>query len=310
MSKISEALDLIHSSRSRVNSSYPGNDEIADANVVAELVSPTDEQNSSVAGSRILRINLEDLRDAGLIGSEYDQQLLADQYRDIKRPLIAHAFGKRATRIEHGNIIVVTSSIAGEGKTFTTINLALSMTKERDYTTLLVDADTAKPQISELLCAENDFGLLDVLENPDLDVHSAICPTDVKGLSVLPAGKPRPNATELLSSDAMDHVVDQLGRASSRQLILLDAPPLLQTSEAKALSGLAGQIVLVVRAEHTPRGDVGTALSLLNEDQAVNLLLNQARYTSSKYQYGYGYHAPEDKEEPESKEIHKSEIFE
>lgn len=305
MSKISEALDLIQGSRSPATSSHSGNDEMVDANVVAEIVNRTNEQDCSVVDGRHLHINLENLRDAGLVGPEYHQQLLAGQYRDIKRPLIAHAFGKRATQIEQGNIIVVTSSIAGEGKTFTSVNLALNMAQERDYTTLLVDADTAKPQISEILCAENDIGLLDVLENPDLDVRAAILPTDMKGLSVLPAGRPRANATELLSSDAMDHVVEQLGRASSRQLILMDAPPLLQTSEAKVLTRLAGQIVLVVRAEHTPREDVATALSLLDEDQAVNLLLNQARYTSSKYRYGYGYgyHASEDKER------HKSEIF-
>lgn len=312
MSKISEALDLIQSPRQSASPSDPDDVQTSEASVIAKLAGPANEQEPGFACNRTLHIDREALRDACLIAPEHDEQLLANQYRDIKRPLIAHAFGKRATQVDRGNLIMVTSSIAGEGKTFTSINLALSLARERDYTTLLVDADPVKPHISRIFGIENDIGLLDVLENPDLDVREAILPTDEKGLRILPAGKPRPSASELLSSEAMDDVVELLCRTTDHQIVVLDAPPLLQTSEAKVLSRIAGQIVLVVRAEHTPREDVNAALSILNEDQAVNLLLNQARFTSGKYQYGYGagFNSSAQKSEPEPKEEHKSEIFE
>jgi exopolysaccharide/PEP-CTERM locus tyrosine autokinase len=309
MSKISEALDLIQGPR---QSASPDNVDTAEANVIAKLASPANEQEPSFASNRTLHIDRAALRDAYLIPPEQDEQLIANQYRDIKRPLIAHAFGKRATQVERGNLIMVTSSIAGEGKTFTSINLAFSMARERDYTTLLVDADPVKPHISRIFGVENEIGLLDVLENPDLDVREAILPTDEKGLRILPAGKPRPSASELLSSEAMDDIVEMLCSTTDRQIVVLDAPPLLQTSEAKVLSRIAGQIVLVVRAEHTPREDVNAALSILNEDLAVNLLLNQGRFTSGKYQYGYGAgsHSSGQKSESEPNEEHRSEIFE
>ena len=312
MSKISEALDLIQPSRQPANQSDDGRDETAGNSIIAKLLIPIDDLDSSSANNRCLPIDWEALRNAYLIAPEEDEQLLASQYRDIKRPLIAHAFGRRATHVERGNLIMVTSSVAGEGKTFTSINLALSMARERDYSTLLVDADPAKPHISDILGASDEIGLLDVLDNPDIDLREAILPTDEKGLFVLPAGKPRPNATELLSSVAMDDIVEQLTGEAGRSLVVLDAPPLLQTSEAKVLSRIAGQIVLVVRAERTSREDVDAALSILNEDQAVNLLLNQARAARGKYQYGYGsgYRHPEQSTEPESKEDNRSEIFE
>jgi len=300
MSKIQEALSKIQGAKRSGSSRRSGDGDTSETTVIARLVDRSVEDDSFVTSDRILHLDQEALRDAGLIAPEYHVQLLANQYRDIKRPLIAHAFGRRATQIERGNLIMVTSSIAGEGKTFTSINLALSMAQERDYSVLLVDADVAKPHISEMFGAGNEIGLLDVIENPGLDIRAAILPTDEHGLAVLPAGKPRPNAAELLASDAMDVVVEQLSAKASRRLVVLDSPPILQTSEAKVLSRLAGQIVLVVRAEYTARDALQAALSTFHEDQAVNLLLNQARYVTETYQYGYGYgnHSAEHRDAP------------
>lgn len=312
MSKISDALDLIQGSRRPDGPAENGQDETVEAKVIAELINAADDHKLFFADNPILNVDMQALREAYLVPPECDEQLLSNQYRDIKRPLVAHAFGKRATQIERGNLIMVTSSIAGEGKTFTSVNLALSMAQERDYFTLLVDADAAKPQLSDTLGLLDEPGLLDVLEDPDVDLRSAVRPTDIDRLYVLPSGRPRNNATELLSSDAMDRIVELLQHLASRHLVVLDAPPLLQTSEAKVLARIAGQILLVVRAEHTPREDVDAALSILNEDQAVNLLLNQARYTSGKFQYGYGagYQPPGQKAKSEPEDETKSEIFE
>ncbi len=289
MSKIQEALGKLQGAKKSGmsdTSSLPGLD---DSLVVAQLVDRGVEQESYVVSDKCLHVDGEALRNAGLIAPEYHEQLLADQYRDIKRPLIAHAFGKRATKVERGNLIMVSSALAGEGKTFTSINLALSMAKERDHSVVLVDADVAKPHTSEMFGAQYEDGLLDALENPDTDIRSLILPTDVENLSVLPAGRPRKNATELLASDAMEDICDILGQLSTGQIVIFDSPPILQTSEAKELAGIAGQIVIVVRAEQTSKDAVMGALSSLNRDKAINLILNQVRVGSGDQQYGYGY---------------------
>jgi len=291
MSKIHEALNKIQGTQkswSKNAGSDPDPDS-ADTAVIARLVDHAIDDETVDSNNRILHLDQAALRDAGLIAPADHTEMLANQYRDIKRPLISHAFGKRATRVEHGNLIMVTSAVAGEGKTFTSINLALSMSQERDHSVLLVDADVAKPHISRMFGAENEPGLLDVLESGNLDLRSVILPTDVPGLSVLPAGKSRANASELLASDAMENVVAELSSSTTRRIVILDSPPLLQTSEAKVLARLSGQIAVVIRAEHTPRDVVESALASLNQEQAVNLILNQARFASNKYQFAYGY---------------------
>ncbi|MEM9172441.1 MAG: exopolysaccharide biosynthesis protein, partial [Pseudomonadota bacterium] len=133
------------------------------------------------------------------------------------------------------------------------------------------------------------LGLLDALEDPSLDPRSLILPTDLKGLSILPAGKPRMNATELLASSAMEKVTRLLGTLTDGQIVLFDSPPILQTTEAKVLAELAGQVVVVVRAESTPQEAVKAALASIDEDKPVNLILNQARRGAGTKAYGYGY---------------------
>jgi exopolysaccharide/PEP-CTERM locus tyrosine autokinase len=237
-----------------------------------------------------LEIDWQALRDSGVLVPEDDEALIARQIRDIKRPLIAHAFGKRATLVPNGNLIMVTSALAGEGKTFISFNLARSMAEERDHTVLLVDADVAKPHTSKLLGLQNAVGLLDLLENPNERVESAIFDTDTRGLTVLPAGKPRAQSTELLASARMEKLTRQLMAADPDRIVLFDSPPLLQTSESKVLADFVGQIVFVVSAAQTPKAAVAEALMSLDEDKCVNLILNKSPSVSAVSRYGHsGY---------------------
>jgi len=289
MSKIQDALGKIQKGRPQPPGAVGKIPETEDSVIVAKLVDRGADVDAYSVSDKCLHVDDDALREAGLIAPEHHEQTLANQYRDIKRPLIAHAFGKRATKIENGNLIMVSSALAGEGKTFSSINLALSMALERDYSVLLVDADVAKPHTSEMFGAANEQGLLDVLENPSVPIMSMVLPTDLENLSILPAGKPRPNATELLASAAMDDVCETLAGLSEGQIVIFDSPPLLQTSEAKVLASIAGQVVIVVRAEETSQDAVAGALDSLDEGKAVNLVLNQVRSGFGEYNYGYGY---------------------
>lgn len=289
MSKIQKALGKMQKSGSLLSGKDNPANSLDDTTRLARVVDHGSNVTSYAVSDKRLHVDGEALRDAGLIAPQYHAELLANQYRDIKRPLIAHAFGKRATRIENGNLIMVTSALSGEGKTFTSINLALSMARERDYSVLLVDADVAKPHTSKMFGADEQPGLLDFLENPDVPIRSVILPTDIENLSILPAGQPRPHATELLASAAMDALCETLKALTAGQLVIFDSPPLLQTSEAKVLASMAGQVVLVVRAEGTAQEAVMGALALVDSDRAVNLVLNQARQGFGDHAYGYGY---------------------
>ena len=230
------------------------------------------------------------LRAAGILPPEPDASMLARQYRKIKRPLVAQAIGSGVPRAPKAYLIMIASAVAGEGKTFTAVNLALSLALEKDLKVLLVDADVGKPQLSHLLGLGHSPGLLDALRDVHLDVESLIRPTDFPTLSFLPAGTGSEEATELLSSGRMEQIAELLGRHDSRRIVVFDSPPLLQTTESTALTQVAGQIVVVVRAESTPQPLLLDALNALEGHPSVSLVLNQSTQSvaSSYYYYGYG----------------------
>jgi exopolysaccharide/PEP-CTERM locus tyrosine autokinase len=195
-------------------------------------------------------------------------------------------------KIAHGNLIMITSALAGEGKSFTAVNLALSIANELDHTVMLVDADVARPSVARMLGlppASDSPGLLDVLEN-HVEMSGALLRTSIDKLSVLPAGTRHERATELLASASMSRLIEEMARRYPDRIIIFDSPPLLQTTEARALATHVGQVVLVVRAEHTPQVAVQEALTAIEACPVRLLLLNRASAAAgSSYGYGYGY---------------------
>ena len=245
--------------------------------------------------NKMVRIDQVALRLAGLAPPEHQHRQIADQYRHVKRPLIGAATGRGVPKVDRGQLIMMASAMSGEGKTFTSINLALSMALEKDVHVLLVDADVAKPHISRILGVERELGLMDVLRDPALNIESVILPTDVSNLSVLPAGQRSETATELLASQRMEETVKYLASSDASRIVLIDSPPLLLTSESRALAQCVGQVVIVVRADITPQQAVLDAINKVGENKSISLVLNQAKVTTSTY-YGYGdaSHVPVD----------------
>lgn len=242
--------------------------------------------------SRILHIDRLALQAAAILPPPSQERLLADQYRQIKRPLIAGAFGRGGQALPDGRLLMVASALPGEGKTFTTINLALSIAAEKDISVLLVDADVAKPNVSTTFGLAREAGLLDVLRDEKLDVESVIIDTDVPRFSILPAGKHSETATELLSSVRMQQLMRQLEAGDPDRIVLFDSPPLLLTSESRAIASVVGQIVMVVRAGATSQQAVLDALDTLGEGKQIGLVLNHCdeQTTAGYYDY-YGHSA-------------------
>jgi protein-tyrosine kinase len=241
------------------------------------------------APARHVPIDLAALHAAGMLPPAHQEQEFAQQYRRIKRPLINSALGRGVAPLTHGNLLMITSAVPGEGKTFMTLNLALSLRLEEDVTVLLVDGDVVNPRISQILGMDKEPGLLDVIKDPSISLASTIVPTDVPGLDFLPAGHQDANATELLASARMHEVTSQLGAEKAARLVLFDSAPLLVTTESQALAHFAGQILVVVRADQTSQQVVFDALETLDEGKPVSLVLNQTlRHSHAGYYYQYG----------------------
>jgi len=238
-----------------------------------------------------IEINCDALRLAGLLPPEIQERQIADQFRQIKRPLIANATGRGGKMVPNGRLIMTASALPNEGKTFTSINLALSLALDKDLTLLLVDADVAKPHISRIFGVEKEPGLLDALKDHTIDVESLVIPTNIEGLSILPAGMRTGIATELLSSAHMQTTLTRLGEQSPNRIVLLDSPPLLLTSESRALAAVVGQVIIVVCAGTTPHQAVLDAVSHVPSDKSVGFILNQTNVrTSEGYYYGDGHY--------------------
>jgi protein-tyrosine kinase len=182
---------------------------------------------------------------------------------------------------------MMASALPGDGKTFTSINLALSMASERDVSVLLVDADIPKPHVSRIFGVEKEPGLIDALLDENIDVESLVLSTDVPGLDILPAGRSHEGAAELIASARMRHVVDRLQARHARRIVLFDSPPLLLSSESRSLVAVCAQVVMVVKSGQTPRQAVLNAISSIDESKPVSLVLNRGAATTDTY-YGYG----------------------
>jgi len=222
-----------------------------------------------------------------------DNSITTEEFRIVKRSLLLNAFSKGDSAIKNGNIVLVTSTQPNEGKTFCAVSLALSMAAERDLTVLLVDADVAKPDVLNTLGVKGGKGLIDVIENKDMDLSECLLKTNISNLTILPAGKKHKLTTELLASDRMGEIIDEIARRYHDRIIIIDSPPVLASSAASVLAMHVGQILYVIEAERTREEELNDAFKMIEKCKNINLLLNKARFTAGKKKfgsyYGYGY---------------------
>jgi protein-tyrosine kinase len=245
--------------------------------------------SQGMVAHRRIEVDLEALRARGEIPETSQERRFADYYREIKRPLIARALANDAP--QEARIILVTSALPADGKTFTALNLALSIARERDVSVLLLDGDAPKAHLSHSLGVEGEPGLLNALANSAVDVESMVLGTDIPGLEVLPAGKATEGvASELIGSARMAQIAVRLTALRPRRLVLMDSSPLLVSSEARALKQIPGQILMVARAGKTPRQALLDAIAQVDKSKLFGLVLNEAHESGGHGYYGYyGY---------------------
>lgn len=288
MNSIEKAIDRLLSKKSRLSDSpasiMHGHEHPAPAHSVHGVHNKSD---------TLLRFNMKALRELGYVTPVDAAKEMSEQFRLIKRPLIVNAFGKGAAPVEFGNLIMFTSSLPNEGKTFMALNTALSMVTEKNTTVLLVDADVVNPSLSRLLGVENNMGLTDLLQDNTCDPAEVFLRTDIPGLRFLPAGHLTEHSTELLASDRMREFTHELSTRYPDRVIIFDSSPLLITSQAAVLSHYMGQVVLVVEACKTPQSVVKESVNILESSELVSLVLNKTRNsTIGGYVYGGYYGTP------------------
>ncbi len=236
-------------------------------------------------------IDRRQLRASGVWPTPEMEQQLAGEYQRIKRPIVRNALGQASDTVPRGNLLAVTSSVDGEGKTFTAINLAVAISEEFDCEALLVDGDVVRRSASAILGVDDRLGLSDVLMDASLAPEDAILSTNIEGLSVLPAGQRHARSAELLSSQRQRDLMDHLASGHPNRVAIFDTPPMLMAAESVSIVDLVGQVALVVKAGGTQQSAVLRALEHMDTSKPVNLILNQTRAAQRGYYYGgyYGY---------------------
>jgi Mrp family chromosome partitioning ATPase len=240
----------------------------------------------------IVQLDYDKLREAGRLPSKEMAPQVEDEIRRIKWPLLKAIEGSEGVTPARNNLVLVTSALPGEGKTFTSLNLALSIVRDREMRVVLVDGDVAKPGLTPTLGLEGRPGLNDALEDTNRDISSVTYMTDVEGLYFVPAGTWNPHSPEFFAGSRMPQLMEALSQRVGRGVVIFDSPPLLATNEAQVATRFAGQVLIVVRADETEQRAVLDAIALVDKDVPVSAVLNRCKPSLlSRYygQYYYGY---------------------
>ncbi len=241
----------------------------------------------------VLTLDKESLDERGYLIDTGDRKSIKDEFRQIKRKLLNNAFGNAAKTLEHSNLVMVSSAKPNEGKTFVAINLALSIALEQDKTVLLVDADVLRPSVNRELGIQEFPGIIEYLLGNAEQVSDIIYNTDIDKLKLIPAGKPHHLSNELLASEKMVALANELANRYPDRIVIFDCPPLIGVTETLVLANLMGQALIVVEESKSTIADIKSATEHLNENLALGLVLNKAiRSHKDLYgYYGYGYGA-------------------
>jgi exopolysaccharide/PEP-CTERM locus tyrosine autokinase len=263
----------------------------APAPAAPSAIEPGAPQASPVPDLKQPRIEIDSRRlaRAGIFTPESTVNRTMEEFRLIKRIVVERADKARSEGAANANLVMVTSTREGEGKTFVALNLAFSLAADPDRSVMLIDGDPAKSSIAYLLGIEVEHGLTDLLQDGAVALEDVVLPTSVAGLSIVPSGHHHGLAAELFASERMGALLQTLGRVAPQAIVILDAPPVLATSEASALARHVEQAVLVIEADKTSRAAIGEALNLIAMCPHIGLVLNKARFRFGAVRFGAYY---------------------
>lgn len=216
--------------------------------------------------SRPVKLNPQTMAENRCVGYQHEAAEL-EYYRMLRTHILQQTGGS-------GNTIMVTSAVAGEGKTLTAINLAFSFAREFKQTALLVDCDLKNQQIHKILGYHSAKGIADYLVE-DASFQDIIVWPGVEKLTVISGGKPVKDSSEMLSSHGMRSMVEEMKGRYPERYVIFDTPPLLTSADALAFAPLVDYILVVVQAGTTSLQDVNKALKLLPGEKVLGLVMNR-----------------------------------
>ena len=261
-----------------------------------KIVSKENERINKKSPNDEFVIDLTRLEKNGHISLNGERKQINEEYREIKRKLLANAFGSLSKTLHNPNIIMVTSSRPSEGKTFTATNLAMSIASEQDKTVLLVDADVLRPNVLNTLGLERRKGLMEYLTGDVDNISDVLYPTNIDKLKIIPAGKSHHLSTELLASQKMHETVDEFANRYPDRIIIFDTPPLIGINESAILANFAGQAVVVVEEGKAKMGDIRMSVERLNPEMAIGFVVNKSVHNDTDGSGYYGYYYSERKD--------------
>ncbi|KPK36682.1 MAG: hypothetical protein AMK70_01410 [Nitrospira bacterium SG8_35_1] len=231
------------------------------------------------------RVEPREVENDYLVSLNEPNSPVAEEFRKLKSMLL------RITKKDFLNTVMITSSISGEGKTITAINLAVTIAQEIDHSILLIDADLRRPMIHNYLGMNPKYGLSDYLLK-DIDISEILVKTGIGKMVLLPAGKTVPNPQELLSSVKMEYLIKELKQRYMDRYIIIDTPPILSFAEAISIGHCVDGVIYVVKEGQTQRKAVQNGLHLLKDINVFGVIFNAVRgMNSNGYHKGTDYYA-------------------
>lgn len=254
-----------------------------------KLVPAAQGRNASTQTRNYAELDLKGLKHRGFVTPDSGRSRIVEEFRSIKRPILAQAFQSTSQGVGRNHVIMVTSAHPAEGKTFVATNLAMSIAQEKGLHVLLIDADVIKRDLPGQLGFSPKQGFLDMLVDDSLSLSDVMVRTNVPNLTILPSGVREDEATELITSPAMSSLMGDIATRHSDRVIIIDTPPVLLSSEAAAFADHVGQILLVVEAEQTNKSDVTEAIRRIGHPEKTKLLLNKTGHHFRQAYYGAYY---------------------
>ncbi len=233
----------------------------------------------------INRIERKEIVNPCLVTITDPHSAIAEEYRRFKSILI------RETKTDFHNTIMITSAIDNEGKSNTSVNLAVSIAHDIDHSVILVDADLRKPTLHKYLGIEYKYGLSEYLSR-DIDISDIIIKTGIGNLVFIPAGNQVENPVELLSSQKMQSLIKEFKQKYMDRYIIIDTPPILPFAEGITIASYVDGIVFVIREAHAQKKTIEEALHMIKASNILGVVYNDASagsFHTPYYRYGYKY---------------------
>jgi protein-tyrosine kinase len=238
-----------------------------------------------------VRLNMARLRESRMVTPDNRSSVTYNEFRAIKRKLLPLARDPQ-TQAMTRNVIMITSALAGEGKTYTAMNLAIGLAAERNLDVILVDGDVVRASIAGYFAGSTDEGLTDLLvgRRQHIDEVMHRC-ADLPNLHVIFSGRRDEDSPEMLASNRMGEICAALSKRFKESMVVIDAPPVLATAEPSALATHVHQLIMVVAAGQVTRNHVEEALAGVSACPSINLVFNKSpewqRPTPYPYYYNY-----------------------